>query len=669
MAESSCNIDLVVATEKGDSECIDTMREASSERANQKQECTERAFVATREASECANLPREASSECGDQKQECSEHSSDPTREERQNIFIADLQQMISKREICRLNATFYADENKTHLESIGWDLVPVLCSCLTERNNRKRPKLVDFCEQALVHLARTGNAKELLLGLLEQADSFKDDVKFKTLLHAIQTVLLRLPTKRQYSLEMTLETLYAHILCLELPSKDVSANLETNEKKILDSDPKILRIGDVISALLTFLKPFVNEAKPGIPKPGIPDQRKLVVRYLLKLLNHPLVFLDLTVDENGTKSLVRVMSELLIKYVTSMCADLHRAITWMSELVTAADDAGGYRNEENDLELGVACFVYLIHGERMHASLNYPSVLRAEFVFLDSLPYAVALLQRSEPFVVAKGVRIVDQLIAEIAPGSVSYDWLDNDDFTQCVRLLAQCVIRCSARDVRQTALRLFPKQLSKFDSRGKNSFIYYLLNISHHAGFTGFVIQLLKQEIDSSLRRDDSDDSFSADKLPRFYSNIFTLADGATTDLLEHSDAIMAALNLLRYLVLRDDPNVNATAIWNYVANLTSSYMEPLLTGIEMSRAHYELELRGLKGEASSLLTDSSGNKDSDLTSVTVGGLPLPRLPKDQQMNIVTTALHTFDMMQSVVVRVQEIIDSHKQQTSNNS
>lgn len=85
-----------------------------------------------------------------------------------------------------------------------------------------------------------------------------------------------------------------------------------------------------------------------------------------------------------------------------------------------------------------------------------------------------------------------------------------------------------------------------------------------------------------------------------------------------------IMESLNLLRYLLIRDkerhnevgcDPNLSSllqklhfpacswcvcdpqTGIWSELCTVEENYLKPLRTGLNMSRAHYEAELKSTK------------------------------------------------------------------------
>lgn len=51
-----------------------------------------------------------------------------------------------------------------------------------------------------------------------------------------------------------------------------------------------------------------------------------------------------------------------------------------------------------------------------------------------------------------------------------------------------------------------------------------------------------------------------------------------------------IIASLNFLRYLLLRDPKDVDATGIWSVLEQTDKGYLSELITGLELSRIHYK-------------------------------------------------------------------------------
>ncbi|XP_064640415.1 glomulin-like isoform X1 [Lineus longissimus] len=568
------------------------------------------------------------------------------------NLFIVHIKTLIDSKKVTELRECFFNDENKGVIGEIGWDLVPVLCDRITDDDERDCPDLIEFCVQGLRHVAEIGPPKELLLGLLEQADTFKDDVKLKVLLTAVQVCLLRLPAKRQYSLEIAMETLFAHVDQLEVPE---AMDLEGDEKMLLDCDPRVSKLAGVIQALLDFLQPFVDEVPlPSKQTPANSEQKKIIVKQLVKMLGDKLVFLDLSVSDKGTKSEIRLCAEQLMKFMSHLCRNFHNATYWLTEMTEPSGDEGEDQSLNEPLPLlGVSCFLYLVHVEGLGIS-QYPRVYRPGFILNYSLPFLMLLNENDRIDVKAKGIQMLVKLVQNIEKDSLKHDvWLDNQCFTRILRDLIKITVFCPQRELRQTCVKLLPNLVRKFESRGKRELLFFLLKASDHSGFRGFITQLVKDDLNRMFNTTEPD--FTSNDLEKFFRVIFGLKHGAETDLLENSDSIMAALNLMRFLFIRDKPASNVSGIWSRAATLEKEYFDPLRVGLNMSRAHYKLELENVQKE-------TKERKKPEGIEFMVGGTPLPSMPRDQQLTVLETALHTFDMMSTVLVRVEELIEQGK-------
>ncbi|KAF6108919.1 glomulin, FKBP associated protein [Phyllostomus discolor] len=121
-----------------------------------------------------------------------------------------------------------------------------------------------------------------------------------------------------------------------------------------------------------------------------------------------------------------------------------------------------------------------------------------------------------------------------------------------------------------------------------------------------------------------------------------------------------IMASLNLLRYLVIKDNENDNQTGLWTELGKIENNYLKPLHTGLNMSKAHYEAEIKNSQ-ENSQEFQNSKG-----FCSVTVGGEEIPNMPPEMQLKVLHSALYTFDLIESVLARVEELIEIKTKSTS---
>uniref|UniRef100_A0A8C3J1A4 Glomulin, FKBP associated protein n=1 Tax=Calidris pygmaea TaxID=425635 RepID=A0A8C3J1A4_9CHAR len=114
-----------------------------------------------------------------------------------------------------------------------------------------------------------------------------------------------------------------------------------------------------------------------------------------------------------------------------------------------------------------------------------------------------------------------------------------------------------------------------------------------------------------------------------------------------------IMASLNLLRYLVIKDCESDNQTGVWTMLAKIEQNFLKPLHVGLNMSKAHYEAEIKNKKENK------REAQSSKTICSVTVSGEKMPAMTTEMQLQVLHSALFTFDLIESVLARVEELIE----------
>ena len=130
--------------------------------------------------------------------------------------------------------------------------------------------------------------------------------------------------------------------------------------------------------------------------------------------------------------------------------------------------------------------------------------------------------------------------------------------------------------------------------------------------------------------------------------------LKNGAETDLLEVSEEVMDSLNFLIAILLRD--KTNALGLFDILPQIENDFLNPLNTGLSMSRAHYKLKLDEIKGDFK-----ASSDQGSDV-SLMVGGKALPEMSQDQMKRVIQSALSKFDLMECFLCQLNDIVTSLK-------
>ena len=485
--------------------------------------------------------------------------------------------------------------EYDKELRDITWDLVPLLCTFLTETNQNDKPDTIKSCEVVLDRLSKVSKPKELILVLLEQANAFADDVKFKVLLVPIQKSLMSLSVKRSHSVAMALETLYAHVQSLPLPQVE-SQGLEGRERAVLHMDPAARRICSVLTALVDFIVPFVTVATSDAENyEEHLKERTDITNMLLKILNHPLVYLDLchetgdNTDSRSTqrmsngplkdeqkvkklkpKSEARVVAEKIAGLFEQLQPDYLKLVdlaeqhnarreSHLKEIKRHVDEDAAELNDPDDYGVeeeippgGIACLVYLTLGESLGMN-KFPCVYIPQHILEFTLPFVSTFLEKPITFQIEKGLKLMKASFTAVPDGRLSGDLMSLEPLVNSIIYLIKVVVHCPSKGTRQSALTIFALVLSKFDDKGRYLYLRYLLNKADHPGLHGYTTNMLKDQIDTNLKLKNPNPYFVGTNLEKLLNYVFVLPEGATSDLLEESDSVLGALNLLRYLILR--------------------------------------------------------------------------------------------------------------------
>lgn len=604
------------------------------------------------------------------------------------------------------------------------WELTVLLAPCLTTENLEEMPHFFTTVRRCLTHFSRNGKPKEMVLAFLEVMEGCQDDARFITLLPCLQNALLQLPVKRGRSLELALDTLSCHVLAIPVPQ---NWNLEGEETKLLENDEMVQRFLNVVPAFIDFMQPFLEGGGGEGDGSGRQWELRVLKKHLLRLLQHPLSFLDLRFNskERAPKTYSREMAESVVQALSlveknfyrllvqnpadgkttfSNAREKHRESSPRNAEVEDADmEAENLENErrasgtagqqdgdnvEDDFsELSGACLAYLVQVEWLGQQC-WPAVHSHSHLLHANLQYVHVLLTNPAHTTVYKGLALLSFYLDLLGDFSLSADTLDDQNVMPVVNALITVMRFCPIRELRLSGLSVFKTLFTKLDCPGRHQLMKSVLASCEHAGVKAVVVGLIKDQIDTALRKlpsergggenpgeaaapkpqaasgADCSDQKGAEGLPAYFFNdklkqllhlATTLSAGAATDLLDESDLIMATLNLLRYLVLRDSRGTSLTGVWGMMAWLEKEYISALRTGLDMSVGHYQLELSHLASQS------RSGGGEAIASTVSVAGIKLPPMHREQQMSVMQAALTTFDMIKCVLARLSELID-HK-------
>ncbi|KAM4604598.1 glomulin, FKBP associated protein a [Polymixia lowei] len=543
-------------------------------------------------------------------------------------------------------------EKNKDVVRCMGWNLLPPLIQVLLKKENKNLPQ----CLSVFKHLLEVCSPKELLVGLLEQVEEAPSDALAQTfllLLNPLKKVLLRLGSRKASSLGMVLSTLLEQVAKLPVP--------ETKEQEEHD----VFSTCHCCSMLTAFVRPFVEEARLNFltstanestdggdkASPEKEDELKVeLLKFCMKSLREPLLEVRLKDPDTLAASPLRDFATDILSSLTAIGEPLPNLVC--HPLLKRKKVPGFMEEEVRYPKESLASLAYLLFVHHL-AMDTFPGVFSPVFILRCNMEHINLLLSRTEESRIQKGLELYEKSLVRVEDGSLSVNELEIKVFISVPQNLVKVMTLCPVQHLRTKGLKALQLSIDKFDTETKYKFFQCMLKISHHSGVEGYIIKNIKNQTDFSLKPGNGNEWFQGVHFLPLLRQVLCLPDGPETDLLQNMDRVMESLNLLRYLIIRDKVTENQTGIWTELYKIEDRFMKPLRVGLNMSRAHYEMELRN------TLENKKDEVKEESVLSVSVGDDKLPNMTPDSQIQALHSALHTFDMIESVLVRIEEIIE----------
>ncbi|NXA34019.1 GLMN protein, partial [Eudromia elegans] len=558
------------------------------------------------------------------------------------NLFQVAGQKCLEDGYAAQLLEVVQNEKNKVIIKNMGWNLICPLVRCILmykqEDDNR------EHCLKILDLLVQLCNAKELFLGLLEQIEQTSGEQVCKTvmlLLQPLQTVLFKLQNKKAYSVGLSLAMIMSQLTPLPVPYT----------KQQIQEDK--LGLCQCCNAVVDFAKPFVNEVVKNMEKSSECNDKELkeeLLKFCMKSLKYPLLTAQLDQLESIEEHPFRRFAAEIID------------ILWnMRELIPLMfshhkDRSQSWENEEfADIERknsadSLACLSYLMFVQQFGIDC-FPVVFSPSYLLQCNMVHIEVLLKSSifSPLL----QDLFESALLRMEDNSLLHQYLEFSDFLTVPQNLVKVMTLCPIEHLRKKSLNILQLFINKFDAEGKYTLFRCLLKTSNHAGVEGYIIKNIKDQIHLALMKVGGSSWFTGHHLISLLDLVLLLPDGAETDLLQNSDRIMASLNLLRYLMIKDSEYDNQTGVWTMLAKIEQSFLKPLHVGLNMSKAHYEAEIKNKKENR------RDSNNSNTVCSVTVSGEKMPAMTTEMQLQVLRSALFTFDLIESVLARVEELIE----------
>ncbi|KAM7388732.1 hypothetical protein PAMP_024886 [Pampus punctatissimus] len=212
-----------------------------------------------------------------------------------------------------------------------------------------------------------------------------------------------------------------------------------------------------------------------------------------------------------------------------------------------------------------------------------------------------------------------------------------------------------------RESGLQAFQLFINKLDAEAKHKFFRCMLKTSNHSGFEGYIVKNIRNQVEFSLKPGNANKWFLGVELLSLLGLALCLPQGSETDLLHNMDRIMECLNLLRYILIRDKELRSNDDVWEELCGIKDKYLKMLRVCISISRAYYSAELKALKEDQKLKAKEARASAKSTklLRSITTKHDKASTMSPDVQHQVLQSALVTFDLMESLIVRIEEITE----------
>ncbi|KAL0966695.1 hypothetical protein UPYG_G00298550 [Umbra pygmaea] len=542
-------------------------------------------------------------------------------------------------------------EENKNIVKYMGWNLLSPLVKILLKKEDTNFP----HCLAILSHLLEMCSPKELLIGLLEQLEEAQSDAIAETillLLQPLQKVLLRLGSRKSSSLGMALSTLMGQVAKLPVP--------QTKEQE----EDDVFSLCRCCSALVTFIRPFVDEAKEnrqagftnGARTPKEDELKVELLKFCMKSLCEPLLEVHLkdleTLEESPLRNFATEILGILLGIGETLPDLLCHGLLSKREVPGFLEEEVCYPKES----LASLAYLLFVHHIAMD---HFPTVFSPEFILQCNMEHINLFLSRTDESRLQKGLDLYEKSLVRVEDNSLPVQMLELKSFFSVPQNLVKVMTMCPVQHLRTKGLKVLQLSIDKYDTEAKYKFFQCMLRTCQHAGVEGYIIKNIKNQIVLALQPEKGNKWFLGGLLLPLLRQVLRLPQGPETDLLQNLDRVMESLNLLRFLLIRDKEWENQTGIWTELYKIEDNYMKPLRMGLNMSKAHYEAELSNTKEKSRKTNTNDSQTQES-LCSLTVGNEKMPNMTPEMQLQVLHSALHTFDMIECVLARIEEIIEA---------
>ncbi|XP_039896387.1 glomulin-like isoform X2 [Simochromis diagramma] len=538
----------------------------------------------------------------------------------------------------------FIQDEkNQVIVKSMGCVILAPLLNEVV-----KEAKGLDQYQAAITHLTRTCRPNELLdcmLEIIEGIDPGAISETILALLPHLQSVLLRLDEGKAACVGSTLSALQKQLSRLPVPYTEQQE--EADEYGLCRCS----------AALTVFTEPFVEEVKrtDGNCAATAEDEELKIelLKFCMRSLREPLLEAELKHDRRSPLWLFAVEIMVTLSAIKEP----------LPELLFFSSLRKNILMDNNQFKEARACLAYLLFVQLITID-NFPAVFSHVFILQCNMEYISQLLSSKKESHLLKGLALFTKSLERVQDNSLPVSLLDLKSFYSVTQNLRRVLTDCPIQHLRESGLQVFQVFINKLDAEAKHKFFRCMLKTSNHAGIESYIIKNIRNQFELSMKWGNANEWFLGTEFISLMTLVLCLPQGAQTDLLSSMDKVMESLNLLRYVLIRDEELRTNEDVWEELCRIKEEYLKMLRVCISISRAYYSSELKALREDQKLKAKEArdAARPTKLVKSITVRKEKVSNMSPEVQHQVLQSALVTFDLMESLIVRIEEITEEKR-------
>ncbi|CAG7828366.1 unnamed protein product [Allacma fusca] len=527
------------------------------------------------------------------------------------------LEQLFLDGDYERAKLTIMDEENDVAVNSEGMNLMgKVFDAGLRPAFTKEQ---ITASKEILCHITSKMSPKEALITLLEQIEVVCLENKLYCVMDPLRIALDKLPCdKWGINLKWVLEVLTKRFQQMVFPTVTEKEGVRLSSKILAASEapdgPFWTDVYNPVQEFLCFYEYCVDYVYSHFDE-GISGKilewKNMLKSHVLSLLGYPLAFcpfeypvevkklntrVTLTQKVEEPKDTVAVgVGIKVVELLDKLDASAFTYHSWLERSIDGNltenlnrenEEAGDIDVDKVDL-VALASYFNLVYGKNLKR--KGPSSPTMEIY--TGFHLASSLLENKNVEVQFKALKVVQLLLNQLCPVTMyhrlSSDLLETSVHLNFISKLSHVLTYSDHNDIRRLGASIFKSYMWAFDSAGRYKYIKYIFHSSDYSdSVVGFVITQLKEFARQGLEKKsgslntnimgtaepvppEMEIYFTGKHLHSLIQHCLELNNGPQTDLVACDGQVLSALNLIRFLLMRDG-KTNISGIVDYLPKL---------------------------------------------------------------------------------------------------